>query len=132
MISLLFNNSFIQRMKIGYTLVSFYIFISGVPRSQNILYSNLDYSVVSDGAPVIEIVSCLLSFPRVSLTVWAQAPSCMNKYSCFPSLLISGLFNSTLQYLHLPLYSVQNWSFNSFQYRRINHHFLVKGFDITE
>ena len=46
--------------------------------------------------------SCFLSFniSRVSLVVWALAPSCMNKYSlCFISLFFSGIMflNSTLQ-----------------------------------
>ena len=34
----------------------------GVPRSQNLLESNLDYLVASDEAPVTKVVSCLSTF----------------------------------------------------------------------
>ena len=65
-----------------------------VPGSKNLLYSNLDYSVASDGAPVMKIVSCFSTFQG---SAWPC--DCMNDYSlCFASLFISGIifFDSTL------------------------------------
>ena len=75
-----------------------YTCCSRVPGLQNLLDSNLDYSVANDGAPVIKVVFLCVNISRVSL---ALAPSCMNKYPlCFASLFISGIFiffNNTLQ-----------------------------------
>ena len=54
----LFNNGlFRDRLSFGLRIH----FASGLPRSQNLLNLNLDYSVDSDGAIVIEVV-CLSTF----------------------------------------------------------------------
>ena len=37
-------------------------FVPGVPTSQNLLDSNLECSLASDGAPVIEVLSSLSTF----------------------------------------------------------------------
>lgn len=68
-------------------------FTPGVLRSQNLLDSNLDYSVTSDGAPEIEV--SFFNISRVILAVWALARSCTNNYSlCFTSLFISEIIFS--------------------------------------
>ena len=46
--------------RLSFDLVMY--FAPGAPRSQNLLDSNLDYSVASDGAPVIEVVSSFSTF----------------------------------------------------------------------
>ena len=53
----LFNNGFFQQDELPFDLCI--NFAPGIPRYQNLLDSNMDYLVASDGALVIEVVSCL-------------------------------------------------------------------------
>ena len=77
-----------------------YTFCSKSPPSpQNLLDSNLDYSVSRwDSSNRNRFFSFNIS--RANLTVWDLAPFCMNKYLlCFTSVFILGIifFNSTLK-----------------------------------
>ena len=64
-----------------------------VPRSQNLLDSNLDYLVANDGVPLMEVVSFLSNLKGELGCV------SMNKYSlCFASLLISGIIFFTITF----------------------------------
>ena len=108
-------------------------FAQRVPKSENLLDSNLDYWVASDGTLVIW-GSCFLSFniSRVSLAIWPLAEHFILFHQ--PVYFRNHTFRQYITIIlciHLCI-SFNNRSFTSFSYHHKNHYLLWKDFNFAK